>query len=193
MNRACCIRLLLIVGFVCVFRLPQAEADTPANVVLIVSDDAGYADFSMHGSPNFPTPNIDRIAKEGVRFSQGYVTASVCSPSRAGIMTGRHQQRFGHHHNIPPKYSEENGLPVEEVTFADLMRARGYRTIALGKWHLGYAPHFHPLSRGFDDYHGFLQGARKYFPIKGNRLNRLLRNRDPVKENFEYMTDELAE
>ena len=165
----------------------------PPNVILILSDDAGYADFSMHGAEHFPTPNIDRIGQEGIRFQEGYVTASVCSPSRAGLITGRYQQRFGHHHNIPAKHSEANGLPVEEATFADLLRARGYRTIALGKWHLGYAPHFHPRSRGFDDYYGFLQGARTYWPIQGNKLNQLLHDRTPVAETFEYMTDALGD
>jgi len=165
----------------------------PANIVIMVSDDAGYADFSMNGSKHFPTPNIDRIGTQGVRFSEGYVSASVCSPSRAGMLTGRYQQRYGHHHNIPPRYSEENGLPVEERTMADLLREHGYRTIALGKWHLGYAPRFHPCARGFDDYYGFLQGSRKYHPIEGNRLNRLLRDREPIEETFTYMTDALGE
>ena len=170
-----------------------SPARPAANVVLIISDDAGYADFSMNGSTHFPTPNIDRIGSEGVRFSEGYVSASVCSPSRAGMLTGRYQQRFGHHNNIPPKYSEENGLPIEERTCADALREHGYRTIALGKWHLGYAPDFHPLARGFDDYHGFLQGARTYWPQDGNRLNQLLRDREPVEETFEYMTDALGD
>ena len=174
--------------------LQDEKADRPANVVLIVSDDAGYADFSLNGSTHFPTPHIDSIAKNGVRFNQGYVSASVCSPSRAGLLTGRYQQRFGHHLNLPPKYSETNGLPLEESTLADALKARGYQTIALGKWHLGYAPKFHPLSRGFDDYYGFLQGARSYTPLKnGNKLNRLLRDREPVEEEFEYMTDSLGE
>ncbi len=170
-----------------------SSARPAANVVLIISDDAGYADFSMNGSTHFPTPNIDRIGSEGVRFSEGYVSASVCSPSRAGMLTGRYQQRFGHHSNIPPKYSEENGLPIEERTCADALREHGYRTIALGKWHLGYAPDFHPLARGFDDYYGFLQGSRTYWPQDGNRLNRLLRDRDPIEETFEYMTEELGD
>ncbi|MHC4908424.1 MAG: sulfatase-like hydrolase/transferase [Planctomycetota bacterium] len=177
----------------CIAR-PTAAQDVPlpANVVIIVSDDAGYADFSMHGSDVMRTPRLDALAAAGVRFTQGYVSASVCSPSRAGLLTGRHQQRFGHEFNIPPRYSEENGLPVEEATLADLLSGAGYRSIALGKWHLGYAPHFHPLSRGFDDFHGFLQGSRSYRPIKGNRLNRLLRDRAPAPETFEYMTDELG-
>ena len=170
------------------------EASRP-NVIIILSDDAGFADFSLHGSRDFPTPNIDRLAQGGVRFSQGYVSASVCSPSRAGLLTGRYQQRFGHHNNIPPRYSESNGLPVEEVTLADALKGQGYRTIALGKWHLGYAPAFHPLSRGFDDYYGFLQGSRSYFPTSGEKhtsLNQLLRDREPIDEDFEYMTEALG-
>jgi arylsulfatase A-like enzyme len=165
------------------------------NIVIIVSDDSGYADFSLNGGKHFPTPNIDRIAVAGVTFTQGYVSASVCSPSRAGFLTGRYQQRFGHFHNIPPKYSTSNGLPVEETTLADALHKEGYRTIALGKWHLGYAPKFHPLSRGFDDYYGFLQGARSYWQLgeKQTRLNRLLRDRKPIKENFQYITDALGE
>ena len=99
-----------------------AAAERTPNIVVIVSDDSGYADFSLHGSEHFPTPNIDSIAATGVTFTQGYVSASVCSPSRAGFLTGRYQQRFGHHHNIPPRYSESNGLPVEELTLADALR-----------------------------------------------------------------------
>lgn len=163
------------------------------HIVVIVSDDAGYADFSMHGAADLATPRIDSIAENGIRFRNGYVSGAVCSPTRAGLMTGRYQQRFGHELNIPPRFSEENGLPVEETTLADMLHRVGYRTIALGKWHLGYADKFHPLSRGFDHYFGFLQGARSFYPMaKPTRLNRLLRDREVVPETFEYMTDELA-
>lgn len=164
------------------------------NIVLIISDDAGYADFGFHGSDQMKTPHLDSIAKNGIRCTQGYVTAAVCSPSRAGLITGRYQQRFGHELNIPAAYSETNGLPLEEETLPTLLKANGYRTIGLGKWHLGYADHFHPLSRGFDDFYGFLQGARSFWPMEEpTRLNRLLRDREPVPEKFEYMTDELGE
>ena len=139
---------------------PGAEAKP--NVVVIISDDAGYADFSVHGSRRFLTPRIDSIACTGVCFTDGYVSAPVCSPSRAGLLTGRYQQRYGHEFNIPPAYSERNGLPLSEVTLAEALKKLGYRTIALGKWHLGYADKFHPCRRGFDDYFGFLQGARTY-------------------------------
>jgi arylsulfatase A-like enzyme len=170
----------------------QAAAPRP-NIVILLSDDAGYHEFSMQGSKTIPTPHIDSIARNGIRFSNGYVSGCVCSPTRAGLLTGRYQQRFGHEFNIPPAYSEVNGLPLTEKTIADMLQGAGYRTIALGKWHLGYAPKFHPLSRGFDDYYGFLQGSRSYWPVKKpGRLNQMLRGREPVAEQFTYMTDELA-
>jgi len=170
----------------------EARAKAP-HIVVIVSDDAGYQDFSVQGAKDIRTPRIDSLARDGVRFSNGYVSGPVCSPSRAGLMTGRYQQRFGHELNIPPRFSEANGLPLSERTIADEMQAAGYRTIALGKWHLGYADKFHPLSRGFEHYWGFLQGARSYFPLrKPTRLNRLLRDREVQPETFDYMTDELG-
>ena len=163
------------------------------NIVVIVSDDAGFNEFSMHGSGLFPTPRIDSIRADGVHFTNGYTSGTVCSPTRAGLLTGRYQNRFGHEFNIPPVYSETNGLSLEETTLPDILAAEGYQTIAIGKWHLGYAPQFHPLSRGFSDYFGFLQGARSYFPLdEPTILNRLLRNREPAPESFDYMTDELG-
>ncbi len=174
----------------------QAASKDPSkpNIVILFSDDAGYHEFSLHGAELFPTPRINSIAANGVRFTNGYVSGTVCSPSRAGLLTGRYQNRFGHEFNIPPVYSDTNGLPLEETTIADVMKQAGYQTIALGKWHLGYAPKFHPMERGFTDFYGFLQGARSYFPLdKPTRLNQLLRDREPVRpEKFEYMTDELA-
>ncbi len=174
--------------------LPAIAGERPPNIVWIVSDDSGYHDFSMHGSDT-PTPRIDSIGRSGVRFTSGYVSGCVCSPTRAGLLTGRYQQRFGHEFNIPPVYSETNGLPLSQTVIAELLKAKGYRTIALGKWHLGYAPKFHPMERGFTDYYGFLQGARSYWPLdKPTRLNRLLRDRAVVSpERFDYMTDHLAD
>lgn len=165
------------------------------NIVIIISDDCGYNEFSMHGSKTMKTPRIDSIGAQGVRFTNGYVSGSVCSPSRAGLLTGRYQQKFGHEFNIPPQYSETNGLPLSETLLPAILRDEAsYRTIAIGKWHLGYAPQFHPMSRGFTDFYGFLQGARSYWPLdKPTRLNQLLRDRTPVSpEEFDYMTDELA-
>jgi len=187
---------LALTGLVALWPALNAQTQAPPprpHVVVIVSDDAGYADFSAQGAADIKTPRIDSIAAEGVRCTNGYVSGAVCSPSRAGLMTGRYQQRFGHELNIPPRFSEENGLPLSERTFADELRSVGYRTIALGKWHLGYADKFHPLSRGFEHYWGFLQGARSYFPLKKpTRLNRLLEDREVQPENFVYMTDALG-
>ncbi|HEX8913683.1 MAG TPA: sulfatase-like hydrolase/transferase, partial [Humisphaera sp.] len=175
---------------------PPPAATRPSNrpnIVVLVADDAGYNEFSMNGS-KIPTPRIDSIAKAGVRFTNGYVSGTVCSPTRAGLLTGRYQNRFGHEFNIPPAYSETNGMSLGETTVADVLKGAGYRTIAVGKWHLGYAPRFHPLARGFTDYYGFLQGQRSYWPLaKPSRLNQVLRDREPLPaESFDYLTDELA-
>ncbi|MGC4017713.1 MAG: sulfatase-like hydrolase/transferase [Luteolibacter sp.] len=174
--------------------LLAAEPTPKPNLVIILSDDAGYNEFSLTGSKTIRTPRIDSIAEHGVRFTDGYVSGSVCSPSRAGLLAGRYQEHFGHEFNVPPGYSETNGLPLTETLLPAALKPAGYRTIALGKWHLGYAPKFHPMERGFSDYYGFLQGQRSYFPLaKPSRLNQFLRDREPITpENFTYMTDELA-
>lgn len=173
---------------------PEAAraAATPPNVVLIFADDAGYGDFSCYGSAQIATPSIDSIGELGVRCTNGYVTASVCGPSRAGILTGRYQQRFGAEFNIQAEMSETRGLPAAERTIAEGLQSAGYRTIMLGKWHLGYAYDFHPMSHGFDDFYGFLKGSRPYKSIEGDELNRVLLNREPYPETFEYMTTELG-
>jgi len=186
---------LLAISLLAACAAPPATGPhaTPPNVVLILCDDAGYADFSFQGSDTIRTPHIDSIADTGVHFAQGYVTASVCSPSRAGLLTGRYQQRFGHEHNFASNSDPSVGLPLAERTLADALRERGYRTAAMGKWHLGYGPELHPRSRGFDEFFGFLQGSRSYWPIKGTPRNRLQRDGEPVEESFTYMTDLLGE
>ncbi len=141
---------------------PQAP-----NILVILSDDAGYADFgSQPGSPDFDliTPRIDSIAAAGVRFSSGYVSGAVCAPTRAGFMTGKYQHRFGFSNNPNPQLGD-TGLAVDQVTIADNMKALGYRTYCIGKWHLGSAPQYHPNVRGFDEFLGFLEGARSYFSL----------------------------
>lgn len=166
------------------------------NVVVLLADDTGYADFSFRGSEFFLTPRIDSIAAAGVRCTDAYVTSSVCSPSRAGLLTGRYQQRFGHEFNLPHKYSDRDGLPVGERTLADLLRDQGYPTLGVGKWHLGYTEQFRPLSRGFDHFFGFLQGSRSYKPLPADRLdrmNRLVLDDEVMPEDFEYLTDEFGE
>ena len=136
-------------------------ADRP-NILVIVADDLGYADIGVHGGKDVPTPNIDALAASGVRCTNGYVPSPYCSPSRAGFLTGRYQTRFGHEFN--PHVGDESklGLPLDERTIADRLRATGYATGLIGKWHQGFDAAHHPQSRGFDDYFGFLVGGHNY-------------------------------
>jgi arylsulfatase A-like enzyme len=136
----------------------QAAEDRPPNVVFVFADDLGIGDLGVYGSEVIETPNIDAMAAAGVRFSQGYVSHPVCSPSRAGLLTGRYQQRHGWEFN-PAGRDPNAGMSADEETFADAMRERGYATGMVGKWHLGYKGPHHPMSRGFDEYFGVLAGG----------------------------------
>lgn len=156
------------------------------NIVIIVSDDQGYGDVGFHGCKDIPTPNLDSLAKSGVRFTDGYVSCPVCSPTRAGLMTGRYQQRFGHEMN--PGGRPEHGLPLSQITLANLLKSAGYATGIVGKWHLGMTPEHHPQKRGFDEFFGFLSGAHSYLdPLLGTP-NAIMRGTQPVDEK-EYLTD----
>lgn len=145
------------------------------NIIVILADDLGYADVSAYRADRIPTPNIDRIGREGALFTQGYSSAPICSPARAGLLTGRHQQRFGHEYNTGPAVREltgKRGLDTSEVTMADALRSAGYRTAAIGKWHLGSAPEFYPTNRGFDEYWGFLTGQTNHIrPLAADAVN----------------------
>lgn len=156
------------------------------NIVLIVSDDQGYADVGCYGCKDIPTPHLDSLARDGVRFTDGYVSCPVCSPTRAGLMTGRYQQRFGHETN--PGRVPQRGLPTTQITLADLLKAAGYATGAVGKWHLGMTPKFHPQRRGFDEFFGFLSGAHSYLDAAADSANPIYRGAKVVDEK-EYLTD----
>jgi arylsulfatase A-like enzyme len=169
----------------------QASADPKhPNVLLIVADDLGYGELSIQGSKDIPTPNIDALAKTGVRFTSGYVSGPYCSPTRAALMTGRYQQRYGHEFNPgPAEASAPNfGLSLDEKTIGDRMKAAGYATGWFGKSHLGYLPQFHPLKRGFDEYFGFLGGSHDYLDAAGDKNNPIMRGTEPV-DNIDYTTD----
>ncbi len=161
------------------------------NIVVIVSDDHGYADVSAYDHPSeVKTPNIDRIAQRGVRFTQGYASAYVCAPTRAALMTGRYQQRFGFYTGSDSRA----GMPLQETTIADLLKKEGYATGAFGKWHLGLDMEHHPLRRGFDEFYGFLgHGGHDYFDLKPaeQKYNSIWRN-DQVIEDSGYLTDNLG-
>src|SRR5688572_17887737 len=149
--------------------VPGLATAARPNILIIVGDDMGYADIGVHGCKDIPTPHIDSLAKNGVRCSSGYVSGPYCSPTRAGLMTGRYQQRFGHEFNPGqrPAADVEFGLPLTEKTLADRLKGAGYKTGMVGKWHLGGAAKFNPVSRGFEEYFGFLGGAHTYFPAAG--------------------------
>ena len=136
------------------------------NILFIVADDLGYGEPGCYGGKEIPTPNIDRLAAEGVRFTQGYVSASFCAPSRAALMTGRYQTRFGFEKNATGALNADprTGLPLTQRTLADHLRGAGYATGLVGKWHLGGTPPFHPLRRGFDEFFGFLHEGHYYVP-----------------------------
>ena len=152
----------------------------PPNILLIVGDDMGYADVGFHGCKDIPTPNLDALASSGVRFSNGYVSGPYCSPTRAALMTGRYQTRFGREFNpAGPKA----GLPLSETTLADRLKSVGYATGLVGKWHLGSHESMQPQKRGFDEFFGFLGGAHSYFKTAG-----ILRGTVPVPE-LDYTTD----
>lgn len=137
------------------------------NFVLIVADDLGFADLSLNGSQQISTPNIDRLARSGVNCTEGYVSSPVCSPSRAGLLTGINQVRFGHDNNLGGNQKgfdpEFLGLPISEKTVADHLGALGYTNGLIGKWHLGGKPQFHPLKRGFNEFWGYTGGGHDYF------------------------------
>lgn len=142
----------------------QVGAARP-NIVVILADDLGYADISSYGGTRIITPNIDRIAKSGVIFTDGYSAAPVCSPSRAGLNTGRHPDRFGFEFNNGPAQRdiEQNlGLPKDELTLAQALNGVGYHTGLIGKWHLGSNDDFYPTNRGYDEFVGLLTGATSY-------------------------------
>lgn len=168
-------------------RVGSAQDVSRPNIVVILADDMGYADVGFHGCKDIPTPNLDNLAKSGVRCTNGYVSGPYCSPTRAGLLTGRYQNRFGHEFN--PGGGGAQGLPLSEMTMANRMRALGYATGLVGKWHLGGIPKMHPLERGFQEYFGFLGGAHTYFPnTKGKAI---LRATEEIIEN-EYLTDAIG-
>lgn len=157
------------------------------NIVLILADDMGYADIGAHGCTDIPTPHIDRLAKEGVRFTAAYANASFCTPTRAALMSCRYQQRTGND-DLP---QVTGPLPLSVKTLADRLQASGYHTGMVGKWHLGSEAGYEPNKRGFDDFFGFLGGGHTYFPKQkqaGSYGSPILRQ-DQDSGETRYLTD----
>ena len=145
----------------------NAKLERP-NVVFILADDLGYSDVGCYGAPDIKTPNIDRLAKEGVRFTDFYANGCVCTPTRTGLMTGRYQQRLGGLETAIPPGAKNLGLPKQEKTIASMLKEKGYSTALCGKWHLGYKPEMMPTSHGFDHFFGLLSGNHDNFNHKEN-------------------------
>jgi arylsulfatase B len=149
------------------------------NLILLLADDLGYGELGCQGNPQIPTPHIDSIARHGIRFTQAYVTAPNCSPSRAGLFTGRIPTRFGYEFNPIGARNEDpgTGLPPAEITLAELLHGVGYTTGLIGKWHLGGAPDFHPQRHGFDEFFGFRHEGHYFVPPPWPGVTTMLRRK----------------
>jgi arylsulfatase A-like enzyme len=183
------LRLLLL----CVTALSiiQAQAAQKPNVIIILADDLGYADIGVNGCNDIPTPHIDQIAKNGVRFTAGYANHPVCAPSRAGLISGMYQHRFGFENNsgLERAAAPNFGLPHNVPTIAERLKSAGYATGLIGKWHVGFKEGMRPNDRGFDYFYGFLGGARSFDPQESQDTAPIMRNGEIVNDETEYLTD----
>ena len=187
-------QLILALGCFLLLVSCSTETDSKPNIIIILADDAGYSDFGFMGSDEIKTPNLDQLAFDGVTFNNAYVSASVCSPSRAGLLTGMYQQRFGHECNLDSDVN--NSFDPNQITIAEALKSEGYNTGLIGKWHLGDKTQNHPLKNGFDYFWGFISGARNYFYDPNEKFRNSNRN---VVENYTqtkfdgYLTDVLGD
>ena len=187
-------KLALFFGCILILVSCSSINDSKPNIIIILADDAGYSDFGFMGSDEIKTPNLDQLALDGVTFNNAYVSASVCSPSRAGLLTGMYQQRFGHECNLDSDVN--NSFDPNQITIAEALKTEGYTTGLIGKWHLGDKTQNHPLKNGFDYFWGFISGARNYFynpnEVNRNSIRNVVENYSQTK--FEgYLTDVLGE
>jgi arylsulfatase A-like enzyme len=169
-------------------------ADPRPNIVMLLADDLGWGDLSMHGSQEARTPHVDALAAEGVRFSFGYSVASICAPARAGLLTGRYPHRVGFEDNPPRDADPDVSLPLDVTLLPERLRAAGYRTHGYGKWHLGTEPAYHPTRRGFDTWCGYLGGQRTHVPNeRADEEGIVACDGDPNIVEFDWLSTHLAE
>jgi len=197
---------LILFAIIMVSGFTTFSAPTPPpNLIILLTDDQGYHDVGFNGCKDIPTPNLDSIASNGIRFTSGYVSSPLSSPSRAGLLTGRYQERFGYDRD--PAWQPNNpdsGLPLTETTLADTLDKAGYETGMIGTWHLGSNPALHPLKRGFKEFFGVLGAGDSYLPeeltFQETRQAKtdndawhlaILRDYEPVKTT-NYLTDEFS-
>jgi len=187
-------KLILALGCFSLLVSCSIKTDSNPNIIIILADDAGYSDFGFMGSDEIKTPNLDQLAFDGVTFNNAYVSASVCSPSRAGLLTGMYQQRFGHECNLDSDVN--NSFDPNQITIAEALKTEGYNTGLIGKWHLGDKTQNHPLKNGFDYFWGFISGARNYFYDPNEEFRNSIRNvvENYTQTNFDgYLTDVLGD
>ncbi len=179
------------------FLCGQLCAAEKPNILIIVSDDQGYEDAGFQGGKDVPTPHLDKLAASGVRCTSGYVTYPVCSPSRAGLLTGRYQARFGHENNpVYDPLDANEGLPLTEKLLPEFLQPAGYTTAWLGKWHLGSSPAHVPWQRGFDETYGFIGGGHRYLGWEPNGRQYTLpltRNGAETKDAPPHLTTALGD
>jgi arylsulfatase A-like enzyme len=171
---------------------PAARAAKP-NVVMILMDDMGYGDIGSYGVRDAKTPNLDRLAREGVRLTDAYANASTCSPTRAGFIMGQYQQRYRIEWPLGAVPGDSSrGLAVTGAALPALLKGNGYTTGLIGKWHLGLKPDLGPNAQGFDEFFGFMSGAVDYYTHRmGDGTPDLYENTAPV-ESAQYLTDDIA-
>lgn len=165
----------------------------PPNVIVIIADDQGSADVGCYGAKDLHTPHTDKLATRGVRFTQFYSASPVCSPSRAGLLTGRWPVRAGVPNNCASQKGAQGALPPEEITMAEMFKAAGYATAHIGKWHIGYTPKTMPLAQGFDTSFGHMGGCidnySHFFYWSGPNIHDLWRNGSEVFHDGEFFPD----
>ncbi|TXG38618.1 sulfatase-like hydrolase/transferase [Seonamhaeicola maritimus] len=175
---------------------PELTSKKKPNIIIVLTDDQGWADVGFNGATDIPTDNLDRIAEEGVIFSNGYVSHPYCSPSRAGLLTGRYQARFGHDCNMPYHGENDNsvGTPLSEKMISEALKEQGYKTAAIGKWHVGDHPDLHPNAQGFDHWFGFPGGGMNFWGTPNGPLRTIIRNGQEVSQDeLSYLTDDFTE
>ena len=186
--------ILLTVSAVSALTGQSTQAAVRPNVVLILMDDIGYGDIGSYGVQDASTPNLDRLAREGIRLTDAYANASNCSPTRAGLISGQYQQRYRIEWPLGADPGDTaRGLPVTGATLPALLKKSGYSTGLIGKWHLGFKPEFGPNAHGFDEFFGFVSGAVGYYSHRrGDGTPDLYENNKPV-ESTRYLTDEITD
>ena len=191
-------RLVFLLSVVVAAALPSTQAhvgNAPRpNVVLIITDDVGYGDFGSYGAPDIKTPYIDGLARDGVRLTDFYANGATCTPTRAGLISGRYQQRFALEWPLGAQSADSaRGLPVTGRSLPQLLKGNGYATALIGKWHLGWKSEFSPNAQGFDYFFGFKSGFTDYYEhTYGDGEPDLFENERPVKVPG-YMTDLITE